>query len=417
MKIILMSVGTRGDMEPFLAIGEILKEKGHHVICAFPEQFRNLALESNFEFASLGSKLIELLESDIGKAAMGSGGPAIKKILAIVNLARTQTASQKELMQKQFELVERENPDRIVHNAKSMYPIIWNLKNKRKTILVSPVPFLHYVKGNTHVAFNSNFGSFLNKATFSIANLGLVSAIKNSIKWLKLQSKISRKEISQVLQSQDVIYTISPTLFPRPSYWKDNMKVLGYHERNKTLNWTPDRDLTNFMDKHSRLLMVTFGSMTNPEPLNKTEIIVDILQRNKIPAIINTASGGLVKIENYNSDLLHFVSNIPYEWILPKIYAMIHHGGAGTTHMTLKYGCATMIVPHIVDQFVWNKLIYKMGAGPKGIKIGALTVEKLEPKILQLISNRSFKQNAEQLASQMGKEEFKEDIYESIVKN
>ena len=81
MKIILMSVGTRGDMEPFLAIGEIMQERGHQFICAFPEQFRNLALDSNFEFASLGSKLIELLESDIGKAAMGSGGPAIKKSL------------------------------------------------------------------------------------------------------------------------------------------------------------------------------------------------------------------------------------------------------------------------------------------------------------------------------------------------
>ena len=46
MKIILISIGIRGDMEPFLAIGEILKEKGHQVICAFPEQFRNLAEDS-----------------------------------------------------------------------------------------------------------------------------------------------------------------------------------------------------------------------------------------------------------------------------------------------------------------------------------------------------------------------------------
>ena len=70
--IILTSVGTRGDMEPFLSIGEILKEKGHRVLCAFPEQFRKLANDSNLEFATLGSKYIELLESDSGKAAMES---------------------------------------------------------------------------------------------------------------------------------------------------------------------------------------------------------------------------------------------------------------------------------------------------------------------------------------------------------
>lgn len=76
-----MSVGTRGDMEPFLAIGEILKEKAHQVICAFPEQYRNIAEESNLEFASLGTKFIDLLDSDYGKAAMGGSGSEIKKFI------------------------------------------------------------------------------------------------------------------------------------------------------------------------------------------------------------------------------------------------------------------------------------------------------------------------------------------------
>ena len=71
MKIVLLSVGTRGDMEPFLAIGGMLQEKGHHVICAFPDQFRPLAEEAGIEFASLGPKFIELLDSDLGKAALG----------------------------------------------------------------------------------------------------------------------------------------------------------------------------------------------------------------------------------------------------------------------------------------------------------------------------------------------------------
>jgi UDP:flavonoid glycosyltransferase YjiC (YdhE family) len=82
MKIILISIGTRGDMEPFIAIGEILREKGHQVICAFPEQFRDLAENSSMEFASLGSGYIETLNSDYGKAAMGGSGSGLKKFLA-----------------------------------------------------------------------------------------------------------------------------------------------------------------------------------------------------------------------------------------------------------------------------------------------------------------------------------------------
>ena len=97
MKIILISVGTRGDMEPFLSVGEILKYKGHQVICAFPEQFNPIAEESDLEFASLGPKFIELLESKDGKAAMGGSGSGLKKFIAYIRLASHQTEANKEL--------------------------------------------------------------------------------------------------------------------------------------------------------------------------------------------------------------------------------------------------------------------------------------------------------------------------------
>jgi sterol 3beta-glucosyltransferase len=419
MKIILISIGTRGDMEPFLAIGQMLKEKGHHVICAFPDQFRNLVKDSNMEFASLGTKFIEMLDSDIGKAALGGSGSGLKKFIAFIKLAGKQTEINKELVNKQYELIESENPDRIVYNGKATYPVIWGLENVGKTVLVSPVPFMHYVKNHTHVAFNSNFGPLLNKLTYSLANFGLITTVKISARWSKMTGKITRKQIKKALLSNKTIYTISPSLFPRPDYWNENMKVLGYQEHNKEINWQPDNGLNIFLEKHkkNRILLITFGSMTNPEPDEKTRIITEILERNNIPAVINTASGGLIKPDKFDSNLLYFVSQIPYDWIFPKIYGVIHHGGSGTTHLALKYGCATMIIPHIIDQFVWNKIIYNTGAGPKGIKISKITRKSLEPGILELTNNTAFKKKAEQIASQMRKENFREEIYKTIIKN
>ncbi len=81
MKILLISIGTQGDVEPFLAIGEQLKEKGHHIICAFPKQFRNLTEELNIEFASLGTKFIEMLNSADGRAALGGSSSGLKKFI------------------------------------------------------------------------------------------------------------------------------------------------------------------------------------------------------------------------------------------------------------------------------------------------------------------------------------------------
>lgn len=99
--------------------------------------------------------------------------------------------------------------------------------------------------------------------------------------------------------------------------------------------------------------------MINNDPTEKTKIILNILQRNGIPAIINTASGGLVEPENYDKEQFYFVNRIPYDWVFPKLYAVIHHGGSGTTHTAIKYGCASLIIPHIIDQYVWNKIVFE----------------------------------------------------------
>lgn len=416
MKIILTSVGTRGDMEPFLAIGEILKEHGHQVICIFPEQFRHLAEDSGFEFISLGSKFIELLDSPDGRIAMGGGRFGFKKLKAYLKLIAKSTAANKEMIVNQEAGIEALRPDRIVHHAKAVYPVLWSMHNKGKTTLVLPVPFMHYVAGHPHIIFHKNYGEFINKLTYKLANFSLVKSVSYAQKWLINKSKkASSKKILAALSENKVIYTISPTLFPRPDYWKANLKVLGFHERNKTMSWSPSAVLEDFLLLHPKILLVTFGSMINSNPEKNTETILKILERNQIPAIISTCEGGIVKPEGFDNPHIHFVKNIPYDWIFPKMYAVVHHGGSGTTHMALKYGCANLIIPHIVDQYVWNKLIHEKEAGPLGSDISKMTFDNLEPQIIDLMENINYKEHAERLGEAIRKEDYRDEIYREIV--
>ena len=131
--------------------------------------------------------------------------------------------------------------------------------------------------------------------------------------------------------------------------------------------------------------------MTNPGPEEKIRIILEVLKKNEIPAIINVAAGGLVIPKDYDRRLFHFVSQIPYEWILPKMYAIMHPGGSGTTHLAVKYGCASIIIPHIRDQHVWNDLNVKLGVGPKGVSVHKLSITKLESLLHELWNNKKFK--------------------------
>ncbi|MFX0558205.1 glycosyltransferase [Maribacter sp. CXY002] len=110
-----------------------------------------------------------------------------------------------------------------------------------------------------------------------------------------------------------------------------------------------------------------------------------------------------------------FVNRIPYDWVFPKLYAVIHHGGSGTTHTAIKYGCASMIIPHIIDQYVWNKIVFQKGLGPLGIDVSEISVKNLEPKIMDLYTNTWYKENAEKTGLEIRNESFRTQMYNLIV--
>ena len=216
---------------------------------------------------------------------------------------------------------------------------MWEKKNPGTTIFLSPFPYLHYVEGHPMLVFRKNFGAFFNKLTFKLYSFGVAKNTMTVKKWLGIHERISRKQLTDIVDTRKFIYTISPGLFPRPDYWDSNVQVLGYHELKR-----------------------------------KTK------------------------------------------WFFPKMYAVIHHGGSGTTHLAIKYGCATMAIPHFIDQFVWDTLIHELGVGPMGIKVSRMTRKNLEPKILELLTNKSYKENSERIGKQLKEEDYKEELYQSIIK-
>lgn len=418
MRILLMSIGTRGDMEPFLALGEILREAGHETICVFPEQFRYLAEEGGHEFESLGPEFIELLESDIGQAAMGGSASTWQKLRAYRGLQQEYLKISKKVSLRQYQSVEKWQPDRMVHHAKATYPVIWGVEHPGKTILVSPVPYvLHPVRDYSHIGFNRNLGPWLNRLSFKVGHWGLSYTIRKSARHLPGNPGLSAKAINRALFGSRAIYTVSPALFPQPPDWPEHVRVLGYHERDKAVQWKPDPELIAFFHRHPKLLMVTLGSMTNPDPAGKTRIFLDTLKKLGIPALVNTAGGGLEHPKTYNTDQFYFVGSIPYDWALPRMYALVHHGGSGTTHMAVKYGCPSLVIPHIIDQFFWNSLLARRGLGPKGPAITRLSETRLEPLLKDLWENPGYKQKARECAAEMAREDFRQDVLDTILGN
>lgn len=417
LKILLIAIGTRGDIEPFLALGEILTKKGHKIIYSFPKQFARL-VDDQENFFPLSSKFIELLESEEGKLIM-TGGKAniLKKIKSIYKLYREGKQINKLLVSEQYDILESQIPDRIVYNSKANYSLIWGHNHSKKTIMLSPVPnFIYYAKGSSHIGFKGNYGSFINKITYYIANSGLVKTIKDADKQIDNKSSLTWRNIKKILLEEHLIYMISPSLFMRPNSWPSQVQLLGYHKKEILENWQPSKELIYFLAQHKKILFLTFGSMMSQHPEKNSKVILKTLNKLQIPTIVNTASGGLIELKEFsNNELFLFVNSVPYEYIFKKMYAIIHHGGSGTTHLAVKNGCASLIIPHIIDQFGWNNIISSKEFGPKGIAISELSEKKIKPLIETLFFEEKYKLNAEKVAEKMRQEMFEDKLCEFVL--
>jgi sterol 3beta-glucosyltransferase len=416
MKAILFSIGTRGDIEPFLAIAQLLNRKKWDVLCVFPEQFRETVEGMGLSFNGFSREFLELTDGKDAKMFMGGQGSIFKRLGILIRMSRAALRLSKEIIALQHRIQLEEKPDRIIYHPKCNYALVWGMANPGKSIMVSPIPFIgHPIDHLT--ALGKNYGKFLNRLSFWATNAIKAIVLKNISKQYRKDYNGIKITVSSIkkamLEKEKTFYTISPSLFPRPVYWPEQAKVVGYYERDKPVNWQPGEELIKFLERHEKIIFITFGSMSNSNPTEKTRIIVDVLKKHNIPAIINTSWGGLEEMSERPENIL-FVNNIPYDWIFSKMYAVIHHGGSGTTHTALKYACPSLIVPHILDQFYWSKTISTLHLGPEGIPIKDLNEKILEPKLLDLMNNQSYKSKATIISEKIKTENDIEELYEMI---
>jgi sterol 3beta-glucosyltransferase len=412
MKAVIFSIGSRGDVEPYLAVAEILKAKSWEVICVFPEQYREMVENLGLSFCGFTKEYLELTFGNKDSKAFMTGRA---KLNYFRMMRKRMKAIGAEMTALQHEVSHAEQPDRVIYHPKLSSSLVYGLKNPGKTILMCPTPAgPHRIKNLTVL---KDLGKFMNTVANWLITRLRVKAMKGHFKRYQQdypELVVTTSKIKKaLLEEEKTIYAVSPSLFAKPEYWPDTAHVVGFYERQKTMDWSPNEELLDFLTRHEKVVFITFGSAVNTDPNEKTRIILESLNKNDIPAIISTGWGGIEEVDDPPEHVL-FVKEMPYDWIFSRVYAVIHHGGAGTTHSALKYGCASLIIPHNGDMFFWDKTVSEQGAGPSGIPIKDFSLEAFEPKLLDLMTNDQYKQRAELIAEQMKTESDEEKLYELI---
>ncbi len=389
-KILLMSLGSRGDIEPFLAAGEALQEQGHKIAFCLPGQFQSLASEVTTIFYPMSPAFLDLMNDPGVKRIMGQIGTPISRLKTSLRLMKTSRPLQQTLIRDQKAAVDDFEPDKIIHHIKCIYPIVTALRQERSVELLSPVPaVLHAVNHEPAVGFGKPRNKRWNRFTYKIANAFLINQfIKKTAKtiveeqgWVALDSQ----EIKKFLLSElPVEFAISDKLFPRPSYWPHQVTVTAFKERNKRRHWQPSPDLSQFLSNHPKPLYIGFGSMVNDRPKEIGSIILKVTEELNVPVILNSSWGG-IELPTTLPTHAYPLSDIPFDWLFPKVRGVVHHGGAGTTHSALSFNIPQLIIPHMGDQFMWQRLLVKAEYGPKGFSIKEFSEEALRDGLINLM--------------------------------
>ena len=401
MRILVTSFGTRGDIEPYVALGGALRARGHDVTLAVPEGFRDLAEGVGVRVHPAGSRMLTMLQEAMPEL---SGARDALRTLGVMGEAM------REHIDDQWDAAQAVDPDMIVYHPKCLagphmaealgVPGMLSLPLPFYTPTHAfPIPFL----GGTSLPGWANRASY----TFTRATTVLYGRMINDFRRRVGLRAVGR--LADPLRNPDgspveLLYPYSRHVVPVPSDFPPSAHVTGYWFLPPDHTWQPDARLVDFLAAGEPPVYVGFGSMGfgkgAPE---RRDAVLRALEANRLRGIVATGWGGLAAGGSMSPDVL-VVDAVPHEWLFDRVAAVVHHGGAGSTAAGLRAGKPSLICPFLGDQPFWGARVRALGTGPAPLPARTLAVGLTE-RLGELVSTPWYRHRAADVGARIRDED------------
>ncbi|PSN74344.1 putative sterol glucosyltransferase [Corynespora cassiicola Philippines] len=386
LNIVIQVVGSRGDVQPFIALGQELQKRGHRVRLATHNVFDSFVRESNLEFFPIGGDPKELMAYMVKNPGLI---PSMKSLRE--GDIQRKRAMVSEILDGCWKSCIEADPlddrpfvaDTIIANPPSFAHI------HCAQALGIPLHLMFTMPWSSTRAFPHPLANFkvgdLDPAIVNHVSYGIVEWMT----WQGLGDVINKwrngldlepipTTVGPVLaETLEIPFTYcwSPALVPKPIDWASHIDVCGFFFRDPP-PYTPPVDIDNFLHNGPPPVYIGFGSIVIDDPAKMTSMILEAVQICGVRAIISRGWSKLGGDSSSTKDVL-FIDDCPHEWLFQHVSAVVHHGGAGTAACGLRNACPTTIVPFFGDQPFWGDMIAAAGAGPEPIPYKSVTTERL----------------------------------------
>ena len=400
MRFALLTEGTRGDVQPFVALARGLSHAGHMATLVAPVNYAAFAAAHGVEFAPLRADYQALMESDEARAMLENPLQAVRYWRGLVlPMVRT-------ILDDAWAAAA--GADVVVSHPKVLGGADIAERLGAGCFLAMPVPLLTPTRAFPAPGVVSrDLGGSLNRLTF-MSMRGITLPFRGVLnRWraemLGLPARPLFADPYRLAGKPiPVLYPFSPSVVPPPVDWPAWAHITGYWFLDEWEAWTPPPDLLAFLAAGAPPVYVGFGSMAGQDPARTTRIVVEAVERSGQRAVIATGWGGLVADSVPES--VHVIEAVRHDWLFPRVAAVVHHGGAGTTAEGLRAGIPTVICPFFGDQPFWGRRIHALGLGPEPIRQKRMTSGQLAEAIRTAATDPNMRRRAAEVGAQIRSE-------------
>ena len=375
-----------------------LQQAGHQVRLAAPEDFAGFAEGYGVTFCPLRGDVQQIMASDTGRKFMETGGAnPIKSILAV----RKMIAPVVMTMAEDAYAACRDAGALICLGVFGAFGSSISEALGIPLLNLEPTPLLP-TKAFPAPSWpiQRNWGGLHNY-------LSGIAMLETVWLWYRPFVNVFRKRLGlpaftaarfyRSMKSTPMLGAYSPTLIPHPPDWPASLQVTGYLFMDEagsqpSADWQPPEELMRFVQAGDPPVYIGFGSMAGREPEKLARLVFEALDTSGQRGVLLTGWGGL-RVDSVPANVF-VLDSAPHSWLFPRMAAVVHHGGAGTTAEGLRAGVPTVIVPFVLDQSFWGARIKAMGVGPDPIQRKDLTSDRLARAIRMAVTDTQVKQRS-----------------------
>jgi len=399
-RIAIATIGTQGDVQPYLALALALQQRGYSVVLGAPDDFESMIESHGVEFCSLGASIQQFLQQSRFENAMSqslliNGAVLLRQGQVIVDTA-ARLAWQ--MAQGADAIIANMNTSFAIDIAEALkIPVIMSALQPLNT--TSEFPLCMY--------YGPTFGPTLNRLSYTTMTVQQIyyNLPRNRLR-RELMGLESRKRGGFFKDTSGLalptLYAYSSALSPRPRDWPRSAIVTGFWTLADRSDWQPSDAFKAFLAAGEAPVYVGFGSMPFGAERN-TQILKEAVAMWGGRVVVARGWGGINPADLPPS--IFPIEKAPHDKLFKYVKAVVHHGGAGTTAAGLYCGKPTFIVPQTVDQPYWGRRVHELGAGPKPVRLRKLTAEILADSLADLASNAGYRLRAESLSNKLSADE------------